>query len=134
MMEITMRKWLFTAAALLISTACATQIPPPQTASRPGADPEKAWASHLSRFIDDKGRMDYAGMAKDPGDLETYLAYIARVAPKSRPEMFPTAEARLAFCINAYNALAMYDVLRSNPPPDLNEVKVTFFYKNRFEL
>jgi hypothetical protein len=133
-MEIPMRKRLAVAAVLLLSTACATQIPPPQTVSRPGADPEKAWANHLSRFVDDKGRMDYAGMAKDPGDLETYLAYIARVAPKSRPEMFPTAEARLAFCINAYNALAMYDVLRSNPPPDLNDVKVTFFYKNRFEL
>jgi len=129
-----MRKRLFAVAALFLSAACATHIPPPQTAARPGADPEKAWASHLSRFVDEKGRMDYAGMANDPGDLETYLAYIARVAPKSQPEMFPTTEARLAFCINAYNALAMYNVLRSNPPSDLNAVKVTFFYKNRFEL
>jgi hypothetical protein len=133
-METPMRHWLSVAAVLFLSTACATQIPPPRTAARPGADPEKAWANHLSRFVDDKGRMDYAGMAKDPADLETYLAYIAKVSPESRPEMFATAEARLAFDINAYNALAMYDVLRSNLPPDLNEVKVTFFYKNRFEL
>jgi hypothetical protein len=119
---------------LFLSAACAMHIPPPQTASRPPSDAEKAWASHLSRFVDEKGRMDYAGMAKDPSDLGVYLTFIAKVSPESAPEKFPTREAKLAYDINAFNALAMYDVLKSNSPPNLNDVKVTFFYKNRFEV
>ncbi|HEY6929614.1 MAG TPA: DUF547 domain-containing protein [Thermoanaerobaculia bacterium] len=118
----------------LLASACATHIPPPQTAAAPRPDAEKAWASHLSRFVDEKGRMDYAGMAKDPADLNTYLAYVAKVSPASQPDQFSTPESKLAYYINTYNALAMYDVLKSNFPPNLNDVKVTFFYKNRFEV
>jgi len=119
---------------LLLASACATHIPPPQTAAAARPDAEKAWANHLSRFVDDKGRMDYAGMAKETADLNTYLAYLAKVSPQSNPDQFPTQETKLAYYINAYNALAMYDVLKSNFPPNLNDVKVTFFYKNRFEV
>ena len=128
------RFWL--AAIGILSLACAIPIPPPTNAARvtEGPSPEKAWAGVLSRFVDEKGRIDFAGMAKDPADLETYVAFLARVSPASDPQSFPTPEARLAFCINAYNALAMYDVLRSGQPPDLNAVKVRFFYRNRFRL
>jgi uncharacterized protein DUF547 len=129
-----MKRHTLISASILLSAACATRIPPPQTPARGAADPDRAWANHLSRFVDDKGRMDYAGMAKDSADLDTYLTYIAKVSPESEPSKFPTMQAKLAFDINAYNALAMYDVLKSNFPPNLNDVKVTFFYKNRFAL
>jgi hypothetical protein len=129
-----MRRTLALAMPILFAAGCASQIPPPKTPARPGADPQKAWANHLARFVDAQGRMDYDGMAKDPADLDTYLGYIARVSPESSPADFPTPESKLAYYINAYNAIAMYDVLKSNFPPNLRDVKVTFFYKNRFEL
>ena len=40
----------------------------------------------------------------------------------------------LNIVVNTYNAVAMYDIIKSNFPPDLDKVKVTFFYKNRFEI
>src|SRR5206468_7312890 len=43
-------------------------------------------------------------------------------------------DARLAYYINAYNALAMYNVLESGMPKDLNAVKVRFFYRNRLGI
>lgn len=123
------------AALLVLSSACAIPIPPPGTAaSAAPSAAENAWAGVLSRFVDEKGRIDFAGMAREPGDLETYVAYLARVSPASEPRSFPTPESKLAFYINAYNALAMYDVLRSGQPRDLNAVKVRFFYRNRFRL
>lgn len=77
--------------------------------------------------------MDYAGMAQSPEDLETYVAWAARTGPESEPARFPTLADKLAYYINTYNALAMYNILKSNFPPDLYRVRVAFFYKNRFE-
>jgi hypothetical protein len=121
-------------AVLLLASACATRIPPPRTTPAEAGGAQQAWANHLSRFVDKNGRMDFAGMEKNPSDLEAYLSWVARVSPESAPQTFPTREAKLAYDINAYNALAMYDVLRSHPPPNLDKIKVTFFYKNRFEM
>jgi hypothetical protein len=129
-----LKKHFWLASAWILSSGCAISIPPPTTAAGAPASPEKAWGLVLSRFVDEKGRIDFAGMAKDPADLETYVAFLARVSPASDPQSFPTPQARLAFYINAYNALAMFDVLRSGQPPDLGAVKVRFFYRNRFRL
>ena len=129
-----MKKTPWLTAALLLSAACAVRIPPPRTVKQEILPPEKAWANHLARFVDEEGRMDFRGMAKSPSDLETYLAWAATVSPASAPQSFPTPESKLAYCINTYNAIAMYDVLKSNFPPDLDKLKVTFFYKNRFEI
>jgi hypothetical protein len=129
-----MKRNLWLTAVLLLSASCAVRIPPPRTVKEEVIAPEKAWTSHLSRFVDEKGRMDFRGMAKSPSDLEAYLAWVAKVSPESAPQSFPTPESKLAYDINAYNAIAMYDVLKSNFPANLDKVKVTFFYKNRFEI
>lgn len=129
-----MKKYFWLAALSLLLSACAVRIPPPSGAAQAVSSPEKAWAGVLSRFVDERGQIDFAGIEREPGDLETYVAYLAKVSPASEPRSFPTPESRTAFYINAYNALAMYDVLRSGQPPDLGAVKVRFFYRNRFQL
>jgi len=129
-----MKQRLWLAAVLLTTAACAVKIPPPRTAKEGAVSPQKAWANHLARFVDEKGRMDFRGMAKDPSDLEVFLAWVAKESPESAPRSFPTTEAKLAYYINAYNAIAMYDVIKSAFPENLDKVKVTFFYKNRFEV
>ncbi len=129
-----MNKILRLVAFLAFACACAVRIAPPQAAPSAGASPQKAWADHLSRFVDDKGRMDFRGMAKDPASLNAYLAWAARVGPESDPPSFSTPASKLAYDINTYNAVAMYDVLKSDFPANLDKVKVTFFYKNRFEI
>src|SRR5216684_6928531 len=129
-----MKRNLWLLAALLLSCACAARIAPPTTAAVGAPDAQKAWANHLSRFVDEKGRMNFRGMAESPSDLETYLAWVAKTSPENAPQSFPTPESKLAYYINTYNAVAMYNIIKSNFPPDLDKVKVTFFYKNRFEI
>lgn len=124
-------------AALLIlfSAACAIRLPPPRAGARgQPADPEGAWASVLSRFVDEQGRIDFAGIAREPGDLETYVEFLSRTGPSTDPGRFTTPESRLAYWINAYNALAMHAVIRSGMPGDLYAVRVRFFYRNSFRL
>ena len=122
---------------LVLTSACAVNVPPPKTAAAApasGADAEKAWARVLSKYVDENGRIDFAGIANDRADLDAYVAWIGRVSPANTPAAFPTREAKLAYYLNAYNALALYNVIESGMPKDLNAVKVRFFYRNKLAL
>lgn len=136
---------LASAAALLLTVAlagCAVNVPPPKTAgstgtAAPAADAaavEKGWANVLSKYVDESGKIDFVGVSKDRAELDAYVAWIGRVSPANTPAAFPTKDARLAYYINAYNALALYNVLESGMPKDLNAVKVRFFYRNKLGI
>jgi hypothetical protein len=112
---------------------CSVQVAPPKTASGAG-DPQKAWANLLSRSVDENGRIDFVGISKDRADLDTFVAWIATTSPTTTPNAFPTKEAKLAYYINAYNALAMYNVLAEGMPKNLDAVKVKFFYSSKLTL
>jgi Protein of unknown function, DUF547 len=119
---------------LAAHAACAIRVPPPRIAPEGAPSPQRAWANVLSRHVDDQGRIDFTGIAKEPGDLEAFVAWIAKVSPESQSSSFPTTQARLAYYINAYNGLAVFDVVESGFPPNLEAVKIRFFYRNRFQI
>jgi hypothetical protein len=116
-------------AALMLH--CASNVPAPRGAARGREDAESTWARVLSRHVDERGRIDFAALAKDPGDLQAFVAWVGAVSPRSDPSSFPTRASVLTYYLNAYNALAMYDVIESGIPARLDRIKFKFFYKNR---
>jgi hypothetical protein len=111
-----------------MSAACASNVATPRPAIESLASPGGAWGAVLARAVDDRGRIDFAGVARDPANLDAYVAWLARAeAPADRP-------AKIAYLLNAYNALAMYNAVRSGIPEELDSRKVKFFYRDRFEL
>ena len=80
----------------------------------------------LHRFVDDEGRVDYAALKQDPGDLDRYFAQIAAYSPDSHPELFPTEHSKLAYWINAYNAAVMETVLTYYPIASVTDVDTPF--------
>lgn len=108
--------------------SCASNVSTPRPAIESLASPEGAWGSVLSRAVDDGGRIDFAGISSDPANLDAYVAWL------SRAQTPPAREAKLAHLLNAYNALAMYNAVRSGIPAELDSRKVKFFYRDRFEL
>ena len=123
------------ALSFVFVSACAVNVPAPKTgATAPAADPQTAWSNVLSKYVDPNGKIDFLGLSKDRSDLDAYVAWIGSVSPAKTPASFPTKDAKLAYYINAYNALAMYNVLESGMPKDLNAVKVRFFYRNKLAL
>jgi len=74
---------------------------------------QETWSSVLARHVDAGGRVDVAGLAEDRGGLDEVVRFIAAIDPVSSPAQFPTSNARLAYYIDAYNALAMHGVLES---------------------
>jgi hypothetical protein len=99
------------------------------------AEWEAAWTKVLTRYVDDAGRIDFDALRQNHVDLDRVVAFIAAVDPDSQPQRFRDKHTRLAFYINAYNALAMYGVVQAGVPESLGGLaKFTFFYLRTFTV
>jgi hypothetical protein len=96
---------------------------------------EATWTKVLTRSIDDSGRIDFDSLRQNHVELDRVVAFVAAVDPISQPQQFPDKYSRLAFYINAYNALAMYGVVQAGVPESLGGLrKFTFFYLRTFAV
>ena len=92
------------AAAILLAVlgaGCAVRLPAPRGASSGPAPATAAWGRVLAGHVDDAGRIEFAGLARDRADLDAFVAYVGEVSPRSRPGEFPTARHVLAYYLNA---------------------------------
>ena len=113
---------------MAVSTGHAQLVPAPNAQPGPGA-PQEALARVLSRYVDDLGRVDFAGLAGDRNDLDRFVAWVYAIGPENRPDLFPSRADVLAYHVNAYNALAIYSVIDAGIPQSLGGLrKFTFFY------
>ena len=69
------------------------------------------WTAVLERFVDDRGRVDFAALDRDRTALDRYLSSLERVSPDSSSALFATRAEQLAYWINAYNAAVVAGVL-----------------------
>lgn len=76
------------------------------------------WATVLAKYVDGRGRVNYAGLAKDRGAFDRYIASVEKASPKSNPALFPTRNDALAYYLNAYNAMTFKGVLARLPDID----------------
>ena len=117
-------------AALLAVMLMVSTLAPAQQ-----SDPYQTWARVLTRFVNERGEVDFRALSRERGDLDAFLDYVARFSPRSTPESFPGREAKLAYYINSYNALAMFNVIDSDFPQNLNSWrKIRFFGLKRFPV
>ena len=73
------------------------------------------WTAVLERFVDERGLVDYRGLARDRAVFDRYVATVERASPKSDPRLFRTRDDALAYYLNAYNALVFKGVLARGP-------------------
>jgi len=81
------------------------------------------WALVLSRVVTDDGYVDYDPLVENSfGVRDALLRYVGRIgaaSPANRPELFPSESDRLAYYLNAHNALAMYEVVERGLPENV---------------
>jgi Protein of unknown function, DUF547 len=121
-------------ALALLALGCALNVPLPKTSAAVPEPGDSGWARVLAAHVDDRGRIDFAGVAKAPADLDVYVAWISAVDPETSPGSFPTPDSKKAYYLNAYNALAMYNVIESGVPESLGPIKFRFFYRDRLVM
>lgn len=105
--------------------ACTTLAPPPIPTGPASDDPSAAWERVLRSHVLDDGRIDFVGVRRDPRDLAAYVTWLSGHGPRTTPALFPTEAARLAYYVNGYNALAMYQVVTTDHRP---EQQIRFFF------
>jgi hypothetical protein len=130
-----MRALLALTLAVLI-TGCATIVPGPAVpAVGGGPPPYAAWGDVLSRYVDASGRVDFRAAARQRAGLDEFVAWVYAHSPKSAPERFRTPAEVLAFHLNAYNALSLYNVIESGFPKTLaGAAKIEFFLLRKVKV
>ncbi|KKK60677.1 hypothetical protein LCGC14_3021960, partial [marine sediment metagenome] len=87
-----------------------------------------AWDRLLKKYVADDGLVDYAAWKNSPADrdaLADYLETLGRGDPRAKT----TAAGRLAFWINAYNAVTLQGILREYPTSSIrNHTAKVFGY------
>lgn len=132
----------FAASTALLLVACSSLVQLPPSSAAPSAarvtlaDAERGYARVLQTHVNAQGEVDFAALRDDAGDsgigaLQNYVAAI-NATPL---DAAPSADARLAHMINAYNALSMYNVIASNIPQSHHGwAKVKFFVLRKFDI
>ena len=122
----------YTLLLLIFALAgCSTLVPAPAVRAPDANVALAGWARVLQRFVDERGEVDFPALAAAPADLEGYVRHVAD-APL---DAFADGPARLAHMINAYNALSMFNVLRSGiPATHAGFNKVGFFVLRKLEV
>lgn len=93
------------------------------------------WARILATYVDDEGLIDYAGVAgAGRADLDGFMQTLATIDPSGLGE----AE-QIAFWINAYNALVVYQVAERYPLESVRDVGALFglvggFFKQEYQI
>lgn len=113
----------------LLAIGCARRIETPKPL--PALEPHEAWARLLSTHVTETGKIDFLAVKKDPADLEAYVAWAAVNGPESTPAAFPTREAKLAYWLNTYNAMCMFNAIKNDVLP---ESKVRFFALTKLKI
>ena len=132
-----MRTRILLALASLYLAGCATLVPVPEQQNATPDAANAAWDRVLDRHVDEQGRVDYRGLSRgtvspDHGqgrrDLDLYVGWLATHGPQASPALFPTPQHVLAHHLNAYNALAMYNVVQAGVPQSLSAYGLVKFF------
>ena len=99
------------------------------------------WNSALGRWVHEDG-VDYDAVRAEEGDLRRFIATLAVLGPRTTPQRFTTEPERLAYSINAYNALVLFAVVDNWPIDSVHDVRgwldpragFGFFYGLHFPL
>lgn len=67
------------------------------------------------RHVRPDGDVDFSAIGRERTELDGFVRSLATFSPRSRPDLFPSAEDALAYWLNAYNALVLQAVVDGYP-------------------
>ena len=118
----------------LALAGCASQMPVPSPLTgepTPTQPPEDAWARVLAASVDAQGRVDFGQLLARHADLDRYVAWIYQRSPERWPDLYRTRGHVVAYHLNAYNALALYNLLTAGVPESLSLMERREFFEKR---
>jgi hypothetical protein len=118
---------------LFLIAGCATRVDVPEDRQLSAYD-DAPWAEVLAASVrGEEGLVDYAAVEAKEDELNLYLDALARFGPKATPGPFVTADDRLAYHLNAYNAFMLKKWLdngAATASPDASVGWLTWFFQD----
>lgn len=97
--------------------------PRPEPVAMEGKDfDHSAFTEVLQQVVGEDGSVDYGALRANRAGLDRYLGQLRATSPRSAPHRFRSNEARLAYYINAINALLLAAVRDHCPVSDVLQV------------
>ena len=78
-----------------------------------------SWNSLLQKYVSNKGHVNYKAFKSNRNELVNYITYLG----DHMPQDFWTREDKLAYWINAYNAMTIDLILRHYPVKSIKDIK-----------
>ncbi len=123
---------------VLLLAACGHDVPMP---AAPAVDPSRQWERALKAVVTPDGQVDYDLLRSRRDDLEAFVGWVGGHGPETDGFRLLDDDRRLAWHLNAYNALVLYGVLLSEPIASVRDVAAPlgppgtgFFFWWRFEV
>jgi hypothetical protein len=105
-------------AALAGLAGCGVDRDPPPV---PDTDPTARWGARLSEVVSAEGEVDYTALRADHAALDDYVGWVAAHGPESDGFRLQDDDRRLAWHINAANALTLWAVVEGLRPDDVTD-------------
>ena len=93
--------------------------PPPEQLPNYKELMHKRWNTILQKHISNNGNVNYKGIKNDKIEFDVYIDYLSDTLPDDTW----TKEEKLAYWINAYNALTVDLILRNYPTKSIKDIK-----------
>ena len=136
-----MREMLFgllfaTFTGLILSSSCCagptvtlgTNVPPAQQVPVGNID-QSGWDVLLKKYVDERGNVDYTKWKATAADTKALDDYLLQLSATSFPANASQGE-KLAFWINAYNAVTVKGILREYPTTSIRNHTAKFIGYN----
>ncbi len=107
---------VFITIILLLITGCSSLIPVPQVELVSEKEAQQAWKRVLKIYVDAEGRVNFRSLGKKLNDLNRFLKFVSETDRSN----FKNNSDKLAFLLNAYNALSMSLVITKDYPADID--------------
>lgn len=112
---------LATLSTALLLTACDGENVRPGRLETPPTEDEleqedfsyDAYNKLLGEYVDEQGMVDYAALKANRGELDTFIRRMGAIRPETFSEW--SEQERLAFWINAYNAVTLLRIINHYP-------------------
>ena len=136
------KRRLLTAAVMLplaaLQSGCSSLIQAPVQGGLRAADFQEMlalWGQILNEHVDAQGRVNFKAVAANPAKLERVVRFIEAESPMSHPQRYDTQALKLAYHLNAYNALSLHAVIQAGIPKELDLLaRLRFFKLNKSEI
>lgn len=124
--------WLACLVVALGLSGCSSFVKAPEGEAVSYDAAQAAWKKVLAENVDKEGRVNFRNVGAHPQDLEKFVRFIGQ----AKRDQFKNKDEKLAFELNAYNALSMYNVIQKGYPLDLDGTfkRAKFFYFTEFPI